>query len=75
MSLCRGEVRKQTRKELKKMKCWYRHGDPLLVIKPAKVERVWFNPEVFMIRDAVSDRQIEFIKETANAKVSDGNFI
>ncbi|XP_065651339.1 prolyl 4-hydroxylase subunit alpha-1 isoform X1 [Hydra vulgaris] len=64
--LCRGEVRPLTKKEQAKMKCWYSAKDPVLKLKPQKVERVWVDPEIFILRDIISEKQINLIKEVAS---------
>ena len=63
--LCRGESRKVTPGETSKLKCWYRFDNPLLRLKPQKVERLWVTPEIFMFHDIVTDAQAQWIKETA----------
>lgn len=63
--LCRGEIREQTRKEIRRMKCWYKTSDPVLILKPQKVERIWASPEIFMLRDILDESQVEQIKKNA----------
>lgn len=63
--LCRGETRTLSKKEQRHLKCWYRNQKPILYLKPQKVERVWVNPEVYVFRDIIDDRQVNWIKETA----------
>ncbi|XP_066912755.1 prolyl 4-hydroxylase subunit alpha-1-like [Clytia hemisphaerica] len=47
------------------MKCWYKTNDPTLILKPQKFERIWADPEIFMLRDVITNRQIEQLKEEA----------
>ena len=51
------------------MLCWY-YNDPLrLKIKPAKIERVFVKPEIFLFRGILSDVEMEVIKELAAPRV------
>ena len=52
------------------MKCWYKTNDPTLILKPQKYERIWADPEIFMLREIITDRQIEQVKEQAYPIVS-----
>ncbi|XP_073251115.1 prolyl 4-hydroxylase subunit alpha-1-like isoform X1 [Porites lutea] len=63
--LCRGEVRNLTKWEESKMLCWYYNDPPRLKIRPAKIERVFVKPEIFLFRDILSDVEMEVIKELA----------
>ena len=67
--LCRGEHRNLTRHEQKHMKCWYRTNNPLLIIKPAKIERIWVKPEIFLLHDLIREDQSAWIKKTAHPKL------
>lgn len=60
---------------MKKMKCWYKNSKPTLVLKPQKIERVWADPEIFMLRGAITDKQIEQVKEAAYPIVSQTNTV
>ena len=42
----------------------------MLLLKPAKIERVWVNPEVFMLRGMLSENMIDKIKNAASPMVS-----
>lgn len=55
---------------MRKMLCWYKTNDPILILKPQKVERIWANPEIFQFRDILTDHQVELIKEHAYPIVS-----
>lgn len=68
--LCRGEVRRQSKREQSKMKCWYKTNNPLLKYKPQKVERVWFIPEIFLFHDILTEREMELMKQNAYPKLS-----
>ena len=52
------------------MKCWYKQNNPVLMLKPQKVERIWANPEIFHFHDILTDEQVELIKEHATPIVS-----
>lgn len=53
------------------MKCWLVNNDPLTILKPARMERVFVHPEIFIIRDVISDSEIEHIKKLAVPRVGD----
>ncbi|KAJ7352837.1 Prolyl 4-hydroxylase, alpha polypeptide [Desmophyllum pertusum] len=63
--LCRGEVRNLTAWEQSKMKCWYYSGTPRLKLRPAKFERVFVNPEIFLLRNILTESEMKKIKELA----------
>jgi len=67
--LCRGEARNLTRREQKYMKCWYRTNHPVLILKPAKIERIWVKPELFILHDLIRNDQSAWIKKTAHPKL------
>ena len=52
------------------MKCWLKTDNPMLILKPQKIERIWANPEIFMLRGIMEDSYIEKIKEQAYPMVS-----
>lgn len=64
--MCRGEARELSRAEQRKLKCWYKKNNPMLLLKPAKIERVWVHPEVFMLRGMLSENMIDKIKNAAS---------
>ena len=47
------------------MKCWLNTDHPMLILKPQKLERIWTNPEIFMLRGIMEDSYIEKIKKHA----------
>ena len=53
------------------MKCWYSTKDPVLKLKPQKIERVWVDPEIFMLREIINEQQINLIKQAASPMVCD----
>ena len=59
----------QTKWEESKMLCWYYNDPPRLKIRPAKIERVFVKPEIFLLRDILSDVEMEVIKELAAPRV------
>lgn len=52
------------------MLCWYRRSEPVLVLKPQKMERAWLSPEIFLLRDILTDKEVELIKQHAYPLVS-----
>ncbi|XP_078383611.1 prolyl 4-hydroxylase subunit alpha-1-like isoform X2 [Oculina patagonica] len=63
--LCRGEVRNLTAWEQNKMTCWYYSATPRLKLKPAKFERVFVKPEIIIMRNILTDSEMNKIKELA----------
>lgn len=55
---------------MRKMKCWYKRDDPLLVLKPQRIERIWADPEIFMLRGVITEKQINELKNNAYPIVS-----
>ena len=51
------------------MLCWYNNDPPRLKIRPAKIERVFVKPEIFLFRGILSDVEMEVIKELAAPRV------
>lgn len=47
------------------MLCWYKTSHPLLVLKPAKMERVHVNPDIFLFRKVLNIKEVQRIKELA----------
>lgn len=60
----------QSKREIQKMKCWYKSKDPILRLKPQKVERIWMNPQIYLLRDIITDSEIAMIKKEALPNVS-----
>ena len=51
--------------------CWYENKkDPLLMLRPVKVEMVWRKPRIFIFRDLLSPVEAKQIKDIATPKVS-----
>ena len=42
----------------------------MTILKPGRIERVFVTPEIFMLRDVISDLEIEHVKELAKPRVS-----
>lgn len=63
--LCRGETRKLTKLEKRKLVCWLQNSSPRRILMPLKVERVWVAPEVLLYRNILSDNEMKRIKELA----------
>eukprot|EP00795_Rhopilema_esculentum_P013260 gene13260-4092_t len=49
----------------RKLVCWCDSWHPRLKLKPAKVERVYVNPDVLLFRAVLSDNEVQRIKELA----------
>jgi len=64
----------QTKKELRRMKCWVKRNNPLLILKPQRIERIWANPEIFMLRGIMENSYIDKIKKQAYPIVSFDTF-
>ncbi|XP_032232329.2 prolyl 4-hydroxylase subunit alpha-1 isoform X2 [Nematostella vectensis] len=67
--LCRGEVRSLTKWEQGQMSCWQIRDDPLTVLKPGRIERVFVKPEVLIFRNFITDSEIKRIKELATPRL------
>ncbi|KAK3708857.1 hypothetical protein QZH41_016282, partial [Actinostola sp. cb2023] len=67
--LCRGKIRNLTKWEQSKMTCWHTSSHPLTILKPGRIERVFVKPEIFLIRDVISDSEIEHMKELAKPRL------
>ncbi|KAL9962659.1 hypothetical protein ACROYT_G031780 [Oculina patagonica] len=67
-TLCRGDTSKSTPQG--NLICWY-HGrkNPLLMIRPVKVEMVWRKPRIFIFRDLLSTAEANRIKEIATPRL------
>jgi len=64
----------QTKKELRRMKCWVKRNNPLLILKPQRIERIWANPEIFMLRGIIENSYIDKVKKQAYPIVSFDTF-
>ena len=52
-----------------KLKCSYFNKDPLLRIKPARMERVWEKPPIYIFRGFASKEEIEDLKAISGPQV------
>ncbi|CAH3038026.1 unnamed protein product [Porites lobata] len=62
--LCRGNSSK-SQADQDKLTCYYYDKDPLLLIKPVKVEMANLEPDIYLLHDIIRDSDIEFIKNLA----------
>ncbi|XP_073680273.1 prolyl 4-hydroxylase subunit alpha-2 isoform X1 [Garra rufa] len=71
-ALCRGEGVKMTTKRQSRLFCRYRDGNrnPRLLLKPMKEEDEWDSPHIVRFLEALSDEEIEKIKELAKPKLA-----
>ncbi|XP_068706058.1 prolyl 4-hydroxylase subunit alpha-1-like [Montipora foliosa] len=66
--LCRGDTSQSTPQG--NLICWYQgRKNPMLLLRPIKVEMVWRKPRLFVFRDFVSSREAEQIKAVATPKL------
>jgi len=63
--LCRGETKPIARELKRKLLCWYKRSHPLLVLKPARIEKVHINPDIFLFRHVLNEKEVQRIKELA----------
>ncbi|CAJ0937708.1 unnamed protein product, partial [Mesorhabditis belari] len=68
-SLCRGEGKKPTPEEQRKLYCYYKNDRPFLKIAPIKVEIIRHNPLAVLFKQVVSDREIAVIQDLARPKL------
>uniref|UniRef100_A0A8C2IEN1 procollagen-proline 4-dioxygenase n=1 Tax=Cyprinus carpio TaxID=7962 RepID=A0A8C2IEN1_CYPCA len=71
-ALCRGEGVKMTPKRLSRLFCRYQDGNrnPRLLLKPMKEEDEWDSPHIVRFLEALSDEEIEKIKELAKPNLA-----
>ncbi|KAL1252392.1 hypothetical protein QQF64_017085 [Cirrhinus molitorella] len=71
-ALCRGEGVKMTIKRRSRLFCRYQDGNrnPRLLLKPMKEEDEWDSPHIVRFLEALSDEEIEKIKELAKPKLA-----
>ncbi|XP_048021674.1 prolyl 4-hydroxylase subunit alpha-2 isoform X4 [Megalobrama amblycephala] len=71
-ALCRGEGIKMTVKRRSRLFCRYQDGNrnPRLLLKPMKEEDEWDSPHIVRFLEALSDEEIEKIKELAKPKLA-----
>ena len=60
----------QEKQDESKLKCSYFNKDPLLRIKPARMERVWEKPPIYIFREFASKKEIEDLKAISGPLVS-----
>jgi len=65
--LCRGETRKN-RKE-NKLTCHLNSNLPTLLLKPVKVEMLNLDPDLYLLRDVITDKEIEHVKKLAKPRL------
>lgn len=71
-ALCRGEGVRMTPQRRSRLFCRYqdRNQNPRLLLKPMKEEDEWDSPHIVRYLDALSDEEIERIKELAKPKLA-----
>ncbi|XP_056587807.1 prolyl 4-hydroxylase subunit alpha-2 isoform X2 [Triplophysa dalaica] len=71
-ALCRGEGVKMTSQRSSRLFCRYQNGNrnPRLLLKPMKEEDEWDSPHIVRYLEALSDEEIEKIKELAKPKLT-----
>ncbi|XP_059398883.1 prolyl 4-hydroxylase subunit alpha-2 isoform X3 [Carassius carassius] len=71
-ALCRGEGVKMTPKRRSRLFCRYQdgNGNPRLLLQPMKEEDEWDSPHIVRFLDALSDEEIEKIKELAKPNLA-----
>ncbi|MGH0117909.1 UNVERIFIED_CONTAM: hypothetical protein FKN15_074376 [Acipenser sinensis] len=71
-ALCRGEGVKMTTERQKKLFCRYHNGNrnPRLLLAPMKEEDEWDSPRIVRYLDALSDTEIERIKEISKPQLA-----
>jgi prolyl 4-hydroxylase len=67
--LCRGE-KTHVYKYEHKLHCRYVRHHPMFYIRPLKEEIAYFNPRIVIIHDAISDSEIELVKELATPRLA-----
>ncbi|XP_045468904.1 prolyl 4-hydroxylase subunit alpha-2-like [Harmonia axyridis] len=67
-ALCRGEISPPI-EITSQLKCVYvNHGNPFLFLAPFKVEEAYFNPNIYIFHDVMSDDEIETVKRLATPR-------
>jgi len=64
--LCRGETDPIPSEDITHLSCWYKTDNPLLVLKPGYVERLYVKPEILLFHNAMTDYEIRRVKILAN---------
>ncbi|XP_031552958.1 prolyl 4-hydroxylase subunit alpha-2-like [Actinia tenebrosa] len=65
--LCRGKIIQGQPEE--KLRCFYKTDDPQLVLKPAKIELVSVEPEIQILLEAITEKEIQEFKKKAKPKL------
>ncbi|XP_067051732.1 prolyl 4-hydroxylase subunit alpha-1-like isoform X1 [Acropora muricata] len=66
--LCRGESKK-SHKEREKLTCYYKNNRPTLLLKPIKVEKLNLDPDLYLLHDALTDKEAEHVKKMARPQL------
>jgi hypothetical protein len=53
-----------------RLHCYYRRDHPFLILAPIKIERIYDDPPVLLLRQVLYDSEIERLKELAQPNVS-----
>ncbi|KAG8439203.1 hypothetical protein GDO86_005429 [Hymenochirus boettgeri] len=71
-ALCRGEGVKMNPRRQKRLFCRYHDGNrnPLLILRPVMEEDEWDSPRIVRYLNALSDEEIERIKELAKPRLA-----
>lgn len=59
----------QSHKERDKLTCYYKNNLPTLLLKPIKVERLNLDPDLYLLHDALTDKETEHVKKMARPQV------
>ena len=59
----------QSQKERDKLTCYYKNNLPTLLLKPIKVERLNLDPDLYLLHDALTDKEAEHVKKIARPQV------
>ncbi|XP_046858878.1 prolyl 4-hydroxylase subunit alpha-2-like isoform X2 [Xenia sp. Carnegie-2017] len=70
--LCRGDsiLTYEEKQNVNKLKCSFFNKDPLLRIKPARMERVWEKPPLYIFRNFATKEEIEDLKAISEPQLS-----
>lgn len=66
--LCRGESRK-SRQERDKLTCYYNKNLPTMLLKPVKVEMLNLNPDLYLLHDVMTDKEINHVIKLARPEL------
>lgn len=59
----------QSHKERDKLTCYYKNNLPTLLLKPIKVEKLNLDPDLYLLHDALTDKETEHVKKIARPQV------